>query len=526
MALEDRERNFEKALGQQLRANAGAGLDCPDAETLAAYHERILSTEEMASLKSHIAACPSCQEVLSTLEVTEAIPAGEEDSERVVAGKARGVVSFLRAEPVFSKSLEMAAPAKGSALRRMPKRNPYMKWIVPAGAIAAGLLVWVAMNESWNKQKTASKTVVQVAENREWKDSVPAASNGDLETRIPAAKAAEKTLQAENERAKQSSEIAELDLENRNLGRKRVNSANAPSHGPAMMQNQVQNQIQNNGNLNQSQAYEFRGQNQQPPTIGAPRTNAPVRSEAKSQVAAAPPLPAPAAAASGPDNVVADRKDTPVGAVSQTAEVAGAAPAVSLDKNKEEVAAKEADKLAVNDGSYQDLQKVGGNAADAAATATKEKKAAEAGRMHLKKADTGFASGAMTSAALRDADEFRASVVRTPDAKVFWVISREGEVFRSEDAGKSSRKQEIGAGTKAIAGSATDAKVCWILAEKGIVARTGDGGQHWVTANVPAGLPFTTITALDATHAIVSHASGKLSYFTADGGATWNVMTQ
>jgi photosystem II stability/assembly factor-like uncharacterized protein len=64
------------------------------------------------------------------------------------------------------------------------------------------------------------------------------------------------------------------------------------------------------------------------------------------------------------------------------------------------------------------------------------------------------------------------------------------------------------------------------LAEKGIVVRTGDGGQHWVTANVPAGFPFTTITALDATHAIVSHASGKLSYFTADGGATWNVMTQ
>ena len=85
MALEDRERSFEKALQRQLRANAGAGLDCPDAETLAAYHERMLSSEEMVSFKSHIAACPSCQEILATLEVTEAIPV---DFEKTLADKA------------------------------------------------------------------------------------------------------------------------------------------------------------------------------------------------------------------------------------------------------------------------------------------------------------------------------------------------------------------------------------------------------------------------------------------------------
>ncbi len=120
MALDDRERNFEKALGRQLRANAGVGLDCPEAETLAAYHERMLLTEEMASLKSHIAACPSCQEVLATLEVTEAIPAGEEDSENALAGKALAAFSVLRAAPVFSKAPEMPAPAKASRVRGMP----------------------------------------------------------------------------------------------------------------------------------------------------------------------------------------------------------------------------------------------------------------------------------------------------------------------------------------------------------------------------------------------------------------------
>jgi len=396
-----------------------------------------------------------------------------------------------------------------------------MKWVVPAGAIAAGLLIWVAMNESWNKQKAASETVVQVADDRELKHSAP--PHGDLETRIPVAKPAEKTLQAENELAKQSAGFSETDKETSSLRRPRMNPNGAYQHGPAMMQNQVQNQIQNNGNLNQSQAYEFRTQNQQQPTMVAPRANAPVRSETKSQVAAAAPPPAPVAA-SGAGNGVADRKDTPVGSVSETVEVAGAAPAVSLDRSKEETATKEADKLVANGRSYQDLQKVGGNAADAAATATKEKKAAEAGRMQLKKAEAAPVVGGMMSAALRDVDEFRLSLVRTTNAKIFWVISREGEVFRSEDGGKSSRKQEIGAGIKAIAGSATDAKICWILAEKGIVVKTADGGQHWATTNAPASLPFTTITAVDESHAIVSDASGKTSYSTFDGGATWNVM--
>lgn len=522
MALDDRERNFEKALAQQLRADGGAGLVCPDAETLAAYHERMLSAEEMGSLKSHIAACPSCQEVLSTLEVTEAIPVGEEDSEKTLAGRALVSLSAVHAAPMFSKPADLAAPAKSSAVREISK--PYRKWVVPAGAIAAGLLIWVTMNESWNRPKLTKQSVpaVEIAQNdkelRQSEVMVPSAADKRAEQQ---AKPAEKTLAAENERAKQSSDRTELDLESGKLGRTRANSANAYPHGPTMMQNQAQNQIQNNGNLNQSQAYEFRGQNQQSATTVAPRANAPVRSETKSQVAAAAPPPAPTAA-NGPGDGV-DRKDAPVGSVSETVEISGA-PAVSPDKNKEEITAREADKLAANGRSYQDLQKVGGIAGTAPATAAKEKKAAEAGRKQSKKADTGLIAGAMTSRTLRDVDEFRLSVVRTKDAKVFWVISQEGEVFRSEDGGKSSRKQEIGAGIKAIAGSATDAKIFWILADKEIVVRTADGGQHWATANVPAGLPFATITALDATHAIVSDVSGKISYSTSDGGTTWNVM--
>jgi len=85
MAIDDRERNFEKALARELRADALNGLHCPDAETLAAYHERMLSPEELVAQKSHIAGCARCQEILATLELTEAVPISERDSEKAVA---------------------------------------------------------------------------------------------------------------------------------------------------------------------------------------------------------------------------------------------------------------------------------------------------------------------------------------------------------------------------------------------------------------------------------------------------------
>ncbi|MBS1842258.1 MAG: zf-HC2 domain-containing protein [Acidobacteria bacterium] len=522
MALDDRERNFEKALGQQLRANAGAGLDCPDAETLAAYHERMLSPDEMSSLKSHIAACPSCQEVLSTLEVTDVVPLEERDSEKVLAKREQVALSPVYEELAFSKAPGPAAKASG--VREMPKPRHYRKWIAPAGAIAAGLLIWVAIDAGWNKRKLANQPApaVEIAQNRELKNTPPTTPDLDSRASIPAAKPAEKTLPAENELYKQNAQLAETDKETQSLSRAKANSAKG--RGPAMMQNQVQNQIQNNGSLNQSRVYDYSVQNQEPPKQVAPKTTAPARSETRSQDLAAAPLPpAPSVVTgAGTGNGMGERRKDQASVNSETVEVTTAASGVADAKIAPTGAAAN---LPANGKSYQKLgNPASGVASDAATTAKKEKQAAEAGRMQLKKADTGYVAGAMASASLRDAEEFRLSVVRTTDKKVFWVISREGEVFRSEDAGKSSQKQEIGAGIKAIAGSATDAKTCWILAENGMVIRTADGGQHWAAATAPAGFSFTTITALDATHATVSDASGKIGYTTSDGGATWNVM--
>jgi hypothetical protein len=526
MALDDRERNFEKALGRQLRANAGAGLDCPDAETLAAYHERMLSTEEMGSLKSHIAACPSCQEILVTLEVTEAIPVQTKDSEEAFAGKPKAALSATDASPTLSTVAIDAVPAtKSSSLREMPRPKSYLRWVAPAGAIAAGLLIWVAINENRPSPKMAppASTPIEVAENRKTTRQEPAPSLADNVTEPKAN--LEERLRAENELHKQVRGLPETDKELR-LERSRVSPNSAYQHGPAIAQNQVQNQIQNNGRVDQSQAYTYMVAPPAPPRTVSPLKNAPAAPATKSLAESAPPPPSPVTTGGGASNGVREeQKDQANEVAAQRVEVTGSEPAVSLDQKKNKVATQDADKLAVKGRSVQALAKLeSGVAADASATASKEKQAAQAGRAQLEKADTGFVAGAMTSAVLRDGDEFWLSVVRTTNAKVFWVISREGEVFRSEDGGKSSRKQEIPAEIKAIAGSATDAKVCWILAEKSIAVRTANGGKHWTILNVPTSLVLTTITAQDAMHAVVSDTSGKVGYSTADGGATWNLV--
>jgi hypothetical protein len=139
MALDDRERSFEKALARRLRANAAAAA-CPDAETLAAYHERSLTPGEVNTWGQHIAACVSCQEILEQLEATDEIRVGADQHQDAAA-----VVS----------------------LPRSPKqqRAAHWRWLAPAGALAAGLLVWVAVHEK-QPAKVMQPAKIEVAENR------------------------------------------------------------------------------------------------------------------------------------------------------------------------------------------------------------------------------------------------------------------------------------------------------------------------------------------------------------------------
>ena len=140
MPSDDRDRQLEKALVRHLRSDA-IDAACPDAETLAAYHERTLSLEEMAQWKQHIAECARCQETLNLVEESNVLQGSEEENRKMlelVGGE------FAAAAAVRHMPLNEAVPAalpvsRGSAATQAPKRAAALRWAVPVGALAAGL---------------------------------------------------------------------------------------------------------------------------------------------------------------------------------------------------------------------------------------------------------------------------------------------------------------------------------------------------------------------------------------------------
>src|SRR5262249_27755981 len=142
MAADD--RSFEKALARHLRSEPVAqGSDCADAETLAAYHERLLAPHEVSSWKGHIAGFGRCQEVLAQLEATDEIPVAtitekERDSRLVVMPAAAQPVALQAATPALRHA--STAAAHESEERRVSFIRGW-RMLVPAGALAAGLLV-------------------------------------------------------------------------------------------------------------------------------------------------------------------------------------------------------------------------------------------------------------------------------------------------------------------------------------------------------------------------------------------------
>ncbi|MGH6631479.1 MAG: zf-HC2 domain-containing protein [Burkholderiales bacterium] len=133
MPPRDDQSRFEQVLARHLRR----GADCPDAETLAAYHERALTAEEMNAFKGHIAACGRCQEVLAGLEASEGVTVHEQD-ELYVAD-----IGSARAAEVMSA----AAPMSAAPAIRRTRPNRTWKWMAPAAAVAAGILVWVGVRQ-------------------------------------------------------------------------------------------------------------------------------------------------------------------------------------------------------------------------------------------------------------------------------------------------------------------------------------------------------------------------------------------
>ncbi len=178
MARDDRERNFEDALARNLQANlsvnASAGTPasapalqehCPDAEILAAYHERLLAPDEMSTRKLHIASCVRCQEILAQLEITDEIPLEidreESVSRNTVAVPDMELVPAAAASAIPAVQAAVAKSSSPTSPTERPRRSYTWRWLVPSVALAAGLLIWVTIHE-----RTSQETEFQLAKNQ------------------------------------------------------------------------------------------------------------------------------------------------------------------------------------------------------------------------------------------------------------------------------------------------------------------------------------------------------------------------
>jgi hypothetical protein len=487
MASDDRDRTFERALARQLRSSApsspdasalaGAPADpsaefCPDPETLAAYHDGSLSPEERNLWKQHVVSCHHCQLVLAHLATPLDIPVHLETDENVLVMQQR-VSSRTAASPA-----PMARPSPPHTLRWL--------WLVPAGAIAATLIVWVSLEEP-KPSPLSPPASVEVSENRQSQVAAPSAKSAPAVPRERKEKdqLAVPSVGGAAGAASSDREFASKESQNKLQLTQQAPSQHGatPAHGPFLSQ---QKQEQQMGRMIGGSAG----------AADQKKLDAQSSRNAAGRAAASLARQAPASPPSEPSFLADGSFSAPSGdklAPPASAPVPPSASNLSATKSKAE-----------------NLDAI------SAVTESVEISAAPQSPAN--------ARAMMRTAALQNPHVFWA-----PGGKQAWRIGPAGSLEHSNDKGLHWIPQISGVYTDLLAGSAPSTKVCWIVGASGTILRTTDGGTHWTKLDSPVTKDLTGIRATDALQAWISFVpdfgTGLLmSYQTTDGGETWSAV--
>ena len=486
MALDDRDKTFEKALARHLHPSVSSGPDanalagapadlCPDPEMLAAYHDGALSSEERNLWKQHVVSCERCQLVLAHLQTPLDIPVLTEADEKVV----------MSPQPVSAaRTVAAARSARPSLLHSLR-----WLWLVPAGAIAATLIAWVSLRES-KPLRLASSSPVEVAENRQPSVAAPSAKAGlpgpaerretDQEKDQPTAPSAAAAASADRN-------LASKGPQNQLLPNQQspFQFAPKPGHGPSLSMQKQEQQIGRiaAGSAGALDVKKLDAQTNPSITGGSVGSLAPA-------VPAPPSLPSSETSFLADESVSASLKDKAPPAPAASAPASNAAAAKTKAANADAISA---------------------------ATETVEVSAAPESSTRARAQDHAM----MRAAALQNPRVFWA-----PGGKQAWRIGPAGALEHSKDKGTTWTLQISGVYTDLLAGSAPSANVCWIVGASGTILRSTDGGTHWNKLDSPVTNDLTGIRATDATHAwiwfVPDLQTGLVkTYQTSDGGRTW-----
>src|SRR3977135_1158407 len=153
---ESRDHRREEALARRMGDaldrldHRGAG-ECPDAELIAAYHEKSLQPDEIARWEGHFAICGRCRKILTVLAATSEEPLADKE------------VAHL-GELIAATRTPAAAPTRPPEITRPNRLAWRTRWLAPALGVAAVLAVWVAMRPPWRTaEQSPSGTLIAQA---------------------------------------------------------------------------------------------------------------------------------------------------------------------------------------------------------------------------------------------------------------------------------------------------------------------------------------------------------------------------
>jgi len=495
MAPDDRDSLFEKALERHFRASrTGAhpsgdtetSPSHPNAEVLAAYHERLLAPDQMLSFKQHLAGCERCQQILATLEATDdLLLPSDQTSERPqnvvtmpaphVEIPAEIVSAPIAPGPAVVPS--RAARLAQSAWRSKTLRGANWRWLAPAGAIAAMLLLWIAFHESHpsyfelakNTQPVAAPppppATQSVAPSPQTTDS-PRRENSPSSV---ATRSEGGALAKEESRLKSPALLDERKSAEAAKPAAPLRSADAATAAP-----------QSDRDANESDLH-----------AGA---------RAHKRTPQPPPPQAPASAVTDAAPAVHDYAQSQANK-KDDAQSAGLIAEVAHSKAE---AAK---------------SKIAGQRP----TPEQEKQRAAGNVISLESAQNMVST--KERGMLRVAKISAPNVIAAPQSSALWRVAQAGLIEHSTDAGAHWIVQPSGVVADLLTGSALSATVCWIVGRNGAVLRTTDAGAHWQELSPPVTDDLEAVFAVSAQQATVSTATPAKAYRTTDGGKTWTQLT-
>lgn len=486
MSEESRNRRREEALARRLgevldeQASPRGPEPCPDAELIAAYHERELGQEETAACEMHFAACSRCRKILTVLAASDDAPLAEKEVARLGELVA---AAHMPHEAAAQMPREAAPQGETIVIRKRPDWR--VRWLAPAVGVAAVLAVWFAMRPPWRamEQGSSGTLVAQAPKNEQLLPPEPAPSD-QLSQAAPAKK----------------------------LG---TDSATSFTNTPAIPSDQSAARLEMPAPLPSTSAKNNPGESgAMGGLIGGGRVpeNAPQRDEiatpeSNAVPAAVPPPPAPPAAAMRS----AQLPQAQTGAADQAA-----APAPQV-----------ADSVTQNGRAVG----VGGGTAAAGAgggigPGADNQAAAEQKSGSVRPAANG------NFMALSKLDEVRqvGIQIKARSGRVLWRVGTGGRIERSTNAGGAWTLQPSPSTQEWVAGAAVSDTTCWIVGRNGSIARTTDG-EHWekiappsTSADASGKFPdWISVTASDAQTATIT-ASDQRRFTTRDSGKSWQLQ--